>query len=169
MSFTLIGKHEKDSRNCRDGYVTAMEELMAADPSVMHVDCDLYNCINTAKLAKEFPNQTINAGIAEANAMGVAAGLTATGKKVWMHSFGCFSSRRAFDQAFMSAAYAKLGVKVLGSDPGVCAAYNGGTHMPFEDCALYLSVPDSIDNDGIRHCICPCRIPSLSIRATSPW
>ena len=52
MSFTLIGKHEKDSRNCRDGYVTAMEELMAADPSVMHVDCDLYNCINTAKLAK---------------------------------------------------------------------------------------------------------------------
>ena len=95
---------------------------MAADPSVMHVDCDLYNCINTAKLAKEFPNQTINAGIAEANAMGVAAGLTATGKKVWMHSFGCFSSRRAFDQAFMSAAYAKLGVKVLGSDPGVCAA-----------------------------------------------
>lgn len=144
MSFTLIGKHEKDSRNCRDGYVTAMEELMAADPTVIHVDCDLYNCINTAKLAKEFPNQTINAGIAEANAMGVAAGLTATGKKVWMHSFGCFSSRRAFDQAFMSAAYAKLGVKVLGSDPGVCAAYNGGTHMPFEDCALYLSVPDSI-------------------------
>ena len=80
MSFTLIGKHEKDSRNCRDGYVTAMEELMAADPTVMHVDCDLYNCINTAKLAKEFPNQTINAGIAEANAMGVAAGLAATGR-----------------------------------------------------------------------------------------
>ena len=105
MSFTLIGKHEKDSRNCRDGYVTAMEELMAADPTVMHVDCDLYNCINTAKLAKEFPNQTINAGIAEANAMGVAAGLTATGKKVWMHSFGCFSSRRAFDQAFMSSGF----------------------------------------------------------------
>lgn len=144
MSFTLIGKHEKDSRNCRDGYVTAMLELMEADPTVMHVDTDLYNCINTGKLAKAFPNQTINAGIAEANAMGVAAGLTATGKKVWMHSFGCFSSRRAFDQAFMSAAYAKLGVKVLGSDPGVCAAYNGGTHMPFEDCALYLSVPHSI-------------------------
>lgn len=144
MSFTLIGKHEKDSRNCRDGYVTAMLELMEADPTVCHVDCDLENCINTGKLAKAFPERTINAGIAEANAMGIAAGLTATGKKVWMHSFGCFSSRRAFDQAFMSAAYAKLGVKVLGSDPGVCAAYNGGTHMPFEDCALYLSVPHSI-------------------------
>ena len=43
MSFTLIGKHEKDSRANRDGYVTAMQELMAADPKVCHVDCDLYN------------------------------------------------------------------------------------------------------------------------------
>ena len=162
MSFTLIGKHEKDSRNCRDGYVTAMEELMAADPSVMHVDCDLYNCINTAKLAKEFPNQTINAGIAEANAMGVAAGLTATGKKVWMHSFGCFSSRRAFDQAFMSAAYAKLGVKVLGSDPGVCAAYNGGTHMPFEDCALYMSVPEAVVIDPVDYAQINCLTKKLA-------
>lgn len=144
MSITLIGKHEKDSRANRDGYVTAMQELMAADAKVCHIDCDLYNCINTAKLEKEFPKQTFNAGIAEANAMGVAAGLTATGRTVFMHSFGCFSSRRAFDQAFMSAAYAKLPVHVLGSDPGVCAAYNGGTHMPFEDCALYMSIPDAV-------------------------
>lgn len=59
-----------------------------------------------------------------------------------MHSFGCFASRRAFDQAFMSIAYAKLDVRVIGSDPGVTAAFNGGTHMPFEDMALYLSVPE---------------------------
>lgn len=149
MSFTLIGKHEKDKRNCRDGYVNAMLELMEADPTVVHVDCDLMNCINTGKLLKAFPDRAINAGIAEANAMGVAAGLTATGKKAWIHSFGCFASRRAFDQAFMSAAYAKLGVKVLGSDPGVCAAFNGGTHMPFEDMALYMSVPDAIVIDPV--------------------
>ena len=124
MSFTLIGKHEKDSRNNRDGYVTAMLDLMEKDSKVMHVDCDLENCINTGKLAKAFPEQTVNAGIAEANAMGVAAGLAATGRTVFMHSFGCFASRRAFDQAFMSAAYAKLPVHVIGSDPGVCAAYN---------------------------------------------
>lgn len=131
MSFTLIGKHEKDSRANRDGYVAALRELMAADSKVCHIDCDLYNCINTAKVEKDFPKQTFNAGIAEANAMGIAAGLTATGRTVFMHSFGCFSSRRAYDQAFMSCAYAKLPVHVLGSDPGVCAAYNGGTHMPF--------------------------------------
>ena len=151
MSFTLIGKHEKDKRSCRDGYVQAMLELMEADKSVVHVDCDLMGCINTKKLLAAFPERTINAGIAEANAMGIAAGLTATGKKTWIHSFGCFASRRAFDQAFMSAAYAKLGVKVLGSDPGVCAAYNGGTHMPFEDCALYMSVPDAIVIDPVDY------------------
>ena len=148
MSFTLIGKHEKDSRANRDGYVSAMLEIMEKDPTVMHVDCDLENCINTGKLAKAFPERTINAGIAEANAMGVAAGLCATGKTVFMHSFGCFASRRAFDQAFMSAAYAQLPVHVIGSDPGVCAAYNGGTHMPFEDCALYMTIPNAVVIDS---------------------
>lgn len=72
MSFTLIGKHEKDSRANRDGYVTAMLEMMEKDPTVMHVDCDLENCINTGKLAKAYPERTINAGIAEANAVGVS-------------------------------------------------------------------------------------------------
>lgn len=144
MSFTLIGKHEKDSRANRDAYINAMLEMMEKDPSVIHVDCDLENCINTGKLAKAYPERTINAGIAEANAVGVSAGLCATGKTVFVHSFGCFASRRVFDQAFMSAAYAKLPVHIVGSDPGVCAAYNGGTHMPFEDCALYLSIPDAV-------------------------
>ena len=137
-------------------FVTAMLDLMEKDSKVMHVDCDLENCINTGKLAKAFPEQTVNAGIAEANAMGVAAGLAATGRTVFMHSFGCFASRRAFDQAFMSAAYAKLPVHVIGSDPGVCAAYNGGTHMPFEDCALYMSVPEAVVIDPVDYAQINC-------------
>ena len=162
MSFTLIGKHEKDSRNNRDGFVTAMLDLMEKDSKVMHVDCDLENCINTGKLAKAFPEQTVNAGIAEANAMGVAAGLAATGRTVFMHSFGCFASRRAFDQAFMSAAYAKLPVHVIGSDPGVCAAYNGGTHMPYEDCALYMSVPEAVVIDPVDFAQINCLTKKLA-------
>ncbi len=151
MSFTLIGKHEKDSRNNRDGYVTAMLDLMEKDSKVMHVDCDLENCINTGKLAKAFPEQTVNAGIAEANAMGVAAGLAATGRTVFMHSFGCFASRRAFDQAFMSAAYAKLPVHVIGSDP----AY-----------ALHTTaVPTCRSRTAL--CTCPYRKQLLSTRLTS--
>ena len=162
MSFTLIGKHEKDSRANRDGYVTAMLEMMEKDPTVMHVDCDLENCINTGKLAKAYPERTINAGIAEANAVGVSAGLCATGKTVFVHSFGCFASRRAFDQAFMSAAYAKLPVHIVGSDPGVCAAYNGGTHMPFEDCALYMSIPDAVVVDPVDYAQINCLTKKLA-------
>ena len=98
MSFTLIGKHEKDSRANRDGYVEAMLEMMAENPKLVHIDCDLMGCINTGKLLKAFPAQTFNAGIAEQNAMGVASGMAATGLTVFAHSFGCFAARRMFDQ-----------------------------------------------------------------------
>lgn len=148
MSFTLIGKHEKDSRANRDGYVSAMQEMMADNDKLVHIDCDLMGCINTNKLQKEFPNQTFNAGIAEQNAMGVAAGMAATGLTVFAHSFGCFAARRMFDQAFLSAGYSELPVHVIGSDPGVCAAFNGATHMPFEDCALYMTIPNAVVIDS---------------------
>ena len=162
MSVTLIGKHEKDSRANRDGYVEAMLEMMAENDKLVHIDCDLMGCINTGKLAKAYPERTINAGIAEANAVGVSAGLCATGKTVFVHSFGCFASRRAFDQAFMSAAYAKLPVHIVGSDPGVCAAYNGGTHMPFEDCALYMSIPDAVVVDPVDYAQINCLTKKLA-------
>ena len=65
--------------------------------------------------------------------IGVAAGMSAAGMVPFAHSFGPFASRRCVDQIFISCAYAKLNVRIIGSDPGVTAAYNGGTHMPFED------------------------------------
>lgn len=148
MSVTLIGNHEKDSRANRDGYVEAMLEMMAENPKLVHIDCDLMGCINTGKLQKAFPAQTFNAGIAEQNAMGVAAGMAATGLTVFAHSFGCFASRRAFDQAFLSAGYSGLPVHIIGSDPGVTAAFNGATHMPFEDCALYMTMPNAVVIDS---------------------
>ena len=143
MSVTLIGKHEKDARASRDAIVTALEEMMDADPSVCYVDCDLMGCLNTKGLWKKHPDRALQAGIAEANAAGVCAGLAATGKKVFLHSFGTFSSRRCYDQIYMSAAYAGLTVHVLGSDAGVTAAFNGGTHMPLEDAGMYMSIPNA--------------------------
>lgn len=141
MNVKLIGKHEKDSRACRDGVALTLNEMMAQDKSICYVDCDLMGCINTKMLMKNYPDRAFEAGIAEANGAGVAAGLAATGKKVFFHSFGTFSSRRCYDQIYMSAAYAGLSVRVLGSDAGVTAAFNGGTHMPLEDAAMYLSIP----------------------------
>ncbi|WP_295745725.1 transketolase family protein [uncultured Oscillibacter sp.] len=143
MNVKLIGKHEKDSRACRDGLALTLNELMAEDKSIVYVDCDLMGCINTKQLVKNYPDRAFEAGIAEGNAAGVAAGLAATGKKVFFHSFGTFSSRRCYDQIYMSAAYAGLSVRVLGSDAGVTAAFNGGTHMPLEDAAMYLSIPET--------------------------
>ena len=141
MNVKLIGKHEKDSRACRDGLALTLNELMGQDKSIVYVDCDLMGCINTKMLAKNYPDRAFEAGIAEGNAAGISAGLAATGKKVFFHSFGTFSSRRCYDQIYMSAAYAGLSVRVLGSDAGVTAAFNGGTHMPLEDAAMYLSIP----------------------------
>lgn len=162
MSVTLIGKHEKDSRANRDGYVEAMLEMMAENDKLVHIDCDLMGCINTGKLQKAFPERTFNAGIAEQNAMGVAAGMAATGLTVFAHSFGCFASRRMFDQAFLSAGYSELPVHVIGSDPGVTAAFNGATHMPFEDCALYMSVPDAVVIDPVDYAQLNCLTKKLA-------
>ena len=143
MKRELIAKHEKDSRACRDAFALTLKDMMAADKTVCYVDCDLMGCVNTKQLMAAYPDRAYEAGIAEANAAGVCAGLAATGKKVYLHTFGTFASRRIYDQIYMSAAYADLPVHVFGSDAGVCAAFNGGTHMPLEDAAMYLSIPET--------------------------
>ena len=107
MSVTLIGKHEKDSRANRDGYVEAMLEMMAENDKLVHIDCDLMGCINTGKLLKAYPARTFNAGIAEQNAMGVAAGMAATGltalyiRSAALPPAAC-STRRSCPQAILS-------------------------------------------------------------------
>ena len=98
MKINLIGKHENDSRACRDALALTLKAMMAKDKDICYVDCDLMGCVNTKQLMKEFPDRAYEAGIAESNAAGVSAGLAATGKKVFMHSFGTFSSRRIYDQ-----------------------------------------------------------------------
>ena len=143
MNVKLIGNHEKDSRACRDALALPLKEMMAEDPSIVYVDCDLMGCVNTKQLVAAYPDRALQAGIAEANGAGVCAGLAATGKKPFLHTFGTFASRRIYDQIYMSAAYAGLNVHVLGSDAGVTAAFNGGTHMPLEDAAMYMSIPES--------------------------
>ena len=95
----------------------------------------------TTKFADRFPGRAVDVGVAEANLVGVSAGLSLGGKIPFAATFGCFASRRAFDQFFLSANYARLNVKLVGTDPGVTAAFNGGTHMPFEDVGLMRMVP----------------------------
>lgn len=120
-----------------------IEELAGEDSDVVYLDADLMNSFGTYGFWKRNPRQAINCGIAEANMMGIAAGLSAGGKKPYVHTFGPFATRRSYDQSFMSIAYAGNSVRIFGSDPGVTAAFNGGTHMPFEDIALMRAIPHS--------------------------
>ena len=129
--------------NFKDVIGAHVPEIAARDDKVVYLDADLANCVGMVKFIKEHPERGFDCGIAEANMMGIAAGLSAGGFKPIVHTFGPFASRRSFDQVFLSIAYAKNSVTVIGTDPGVTAAMNGGTHMPFEDMALYRSIPDA--------------------------
>ncbi len=124
-------------------FANAVEEVARQDEKVVYLDADLMNSSGTYKFWKGNPKQAINCGVAEANMMGVAGGLSAVGMKPYVHTFGPFASRRSFDQIFISIGYAGNTARIWGSDPGVTAAFNGGTHMPFEDMALMRAVPEA--------------------------
>lgn len=130
-----------DSVLFKDVLGSTIPALCEEDPDVIYLDADLMSCIGTTKFAAAHPERAINCGIAEANMIGTAAGLSAAGFKPIAHTFGIFASRRVFDQVFLSAGYAKNPITVIGSDPGVTASFNGGTHMPFEDVGLYRTLP----------------------------
>ncbi|HWQ05802.1 MAG TPA: transketolase C-terminal domain-containing protein [Feifaniaceae bacterium] len=130
-----------DPRALKDVIGQTIRQLAAEDPDVIYLDADLMSCVGTCKWSAENPTRGFNCGVSEANMIGVACGLAATGFKPIVHTFGPFASRRVFDQVFLSAGYAKNDITVIGTDPGVCASFNGGTHMPFEDIALYRTIP----------------------------
>jgi transketolase len=125
----------------RAAYSDTVLRLAETNKNIVVLEADLMSCTNTGAFKKAYPDRFFNVGIAEANMVSMAAGLSATGKIPFAASFGCFASRRVFDQFFLSANYAKLNVKLIGTDPGVTAAFNGGTHMPFEDLAVMRVVP----------------------------
>ena len=137
----LIYDGSMDSRLFKDILGKTIRELSEQDPDFIYLDADLMSCIGTSSWACEHPERGVNCGIAEANMIGVACGLASSGFKPVVHTFGPFASRRVFDQVFLSAGYAKNDITIIGTDPGVTATFNGGTHMPFEDIALYRTIP----------------------------
>jgi transketolase len=131
-----------ESKEMRAVYAETLVRLGAVNKDIVVVEADLMKATGTGIFAKAYPDRAVNVGVAEANLVGVAAGMSAEGKIPFAATFACFASRRAFDQFFISANYARLNVKLVGTDPGVCAAFNGGTHMPFEDLTLMRVIPD---------------------------
>nr|AXS01222.1 Transketolase [uncultured bacterium] len=132
---------EQQTKEMRAAYAETLIALAEKNKNIVALEPDMMNCTGTGGLKKAYPDRFFNVGIAEANMIGIASGLSTLGKIPFAAGFGCFTSRRVFDQFFLSANYAKLNVKVVGTDPGVTAAFNGGTHMPFEELALMRVVP----------------------------
>lgn len=125
----------------RDAYCDTLIELAKEDPSIIAVEADVMASMGTKRFAESFPARSVNCGIQEANAVGVASGLAIMGFRPFFHAFGIFATRRVFDQVFLSCGYADAHVRIVGGDAGVTASANGGTHMPFEDMSLMRAIP----------------------------
>ena len=142
-----LAERKESGKTLASVYSDYLMEAMNRDDKILHVECDLALSLvkfDLFKFMELHPTRFVNVGIAEANGVGFACGASHAGMKPWVHSFGPFMSRRACDQVFMAGAYSKSNVNIIGSDPGVVAMFNGGTHMPFEDTAIMRSIPEIV-------------------------
>jgi len=142
MEYKVCSEIKTEEKAMRDVYRDVMIDMAGKNKEIIAMDADLMNSIGMVPFAKKFPERTINCGIQEANMIGVAAGLSTMGKIPFAHTFGCFATRRVADQVFVSCAFAGANVRIIGSDPGVTAAFNGATHMPFEDIGIMRGIPN---------------------------
>ncbi len=128
----------------RDSYGNELVALGKENPNLYVLDADLSAATKTSTFQKAFPERFINAGIAEGNMMGIAAGLAATGKTVFASSFAMFAAGRSFEQIRNSIGYPHLNVKIGASHAGISVGEDGATHQCCEDIALMRSIPGMI-------------------------
>ena len=140
--FTIHDVFEKNPKMMREVYCDTLIEVALENEDIVILESDLMSSAGTKPFFQRFPDRAFNCGVAEANMIGIASGLSVMGKIPYAQSFGCFATRRVCDQIMISAAYSKQNVRIVGTDPGVTAAYNGGTHMPFEDMGVLRSIPE---------------------------
>lgn len=137
------GEYEKTAITER--FLDNLGTMLANDPDVVYLDADLMFAFGAGlwDLVKQYPERVLRCGIAEANMVGTAAAMSVMGMKPIIHSFASFVTRRAFDQIFLSGAYGRKTLNIIGSEPGYKQTYWGGTHMAFEDIAMMRTVPNA--------------------------
>lgn len=144
---------QQSPKELRKVFVETLEHMMDEDKKVVALEADLGSASGFCSLKKNHPEQFIDVGIAEANMMGIAAAMSMRGFLPYVHTFSPFASRRVADQVFLAGAYSKNTINIYGSDPGICAAANGGTHTTFEDIAIYRAMPNTMvfaPADGVQ-------------------
>ena len=125
----------------RDSYGKALAELGVAHEDLVVLDADLAGATKTATFQKAFPDRHFDCGIAEANMICVAAGMSTTGLVPFASSFAMFASGRAFEQVRNSIGYPHLNVKIGATHGGISVGEDGASHQCCEDFALMRSIP----------------------------
>ncbi len=125
----------------RDAYGKALAELGAQHSDLVVLDADLAGATKTAVFQKAFPQRHFDCGIAEANMMCVAAGLSTTGLVPFASSFAMFAAGRAFEQIRNAIGYPHLNVKIGATHGGISVGEDGASHQCCEDFALMRSIP----------------------------
>lgn len=127
----------------REGYGAALAEF-GADNRIVVMDADLSKSTKTEMFGKKYPDRFFNMGIAEANMMSVAAGISSCGKVVFASSFAMFVSGRAFEQVRNSICYPALNVKIGASHAGLTVGEDGASHQTVEDIAIMRALPNMV-------------------------
>ena len=130
-----------EKKATRAVYGEMLVELAEKYPELVVLDADLSSATMTKSFAKAYPDRFLDMGIAEANMIGVAAGLSTCGKKPFANSFAMFTAGRAYEQVRNSVAYPHLNVKCVGSHGGLSVGEDGATHQCLEDLALMSAIP----------------------------
>ena len=125
----------------RDSYGNALASLGKEHENLVVLDADLAAATKTGIFKKEFPERHIDCGIAEANMIGIAAGLASTGKVPFCSIFAIFAAGRTFEQIRNSVGYPHLNVKIGATHAGISVGEDGATHQCNEDIALMRTIP----------------------------
>ena len=125
----------------REAYGKALVELGKKHDDLLVFDADLAEATRSGKYGEEYPDRFVDCGIAEANMIGMAAGVAATGHKVFATSFAMFTSGRAFEQIRNSVGYPHLNVKIGATHGGLSVGEDGATHQCNEDIAVMRTIP----------------------------
>ena len=133
----------------RAAYGKALVKFAESCPELLVLDADLAGATMTNGFAKAYPERFFNMGIAEADMVGVAAGLATCGKKPFVNSFAMFCAGRAWEQVRNSVCYPRLNVKVVGSHGGLSVGEDGATHQCIEDFSIMRTIPGMM-------VLCPC-------------
>lgn len=139
----------EEKKDTRSGFGAGLYELGKSNPDVVALCADLVGSLKMDPFIKEHPERFFQAGIAEANMIGVAAGLTIGGKIPFVGTFAAFATGRVYDQIRQSVAYSNKNVKICASHSGLTLGEDGATHQMLEDLGMMRMLPNMT-------VICPC-------------